>query len=572
MKLSAKRLLSFLLILSLFAAFLSIGVFAVDLPEISCDLGAALDYTIPLDEGVTATGFELVSGSLPSGVDPTLKDGAVKLLGTPSASGDYSCELKVTFADGAENYTVTLHVTEPAPTPTPEPTPEPTPAPTPTPEPTPVPTPEPTPAPVAPTITKDPTAETVMEGGTCYFIARADDAIEIIWRLEGPNGETIDAEDLRGDTRFKGAYANGYDEETLELNSIPYELNGWKAVCKFIGAGNTSAFSKGALITVEKGGLMRPSITKDPFVTTDSDTLSVVASDPNGGTLYYQWYSSTKNSSANTDGQDVAIPGATSATYVPPETEGTVYYYCTVWSVKDGQESSRTTSRVAAVTHAPAATPEPTAAPTPAPAETVSPSPAPSTSSRNAQHNSASRFLLILMGVLILALIAAAVSLVIISRREKELDEADERAARAAARAEAERSRAAVPSKVSAVASSHGATLDDAKEKLMRKEEKYAAPVVAPEEDGEPQASEEAPAHADEDSTDPESFTLNGWYCEKCGAFNRGRVCGTCGADKPKDAIPYVCDSCGWTNPDPEHPPRFCPDCGKPFAAEGRED
>ena len=106
----------------------------------------------------------------------------------------------------------------------------------------------------------------------------------------------------------------------------------------------------------------------------------------------------------------------------------------------------------------------------------------------------------------------------------------------------------------------------------MRKEEKYAAPVVAPEEDGEPQSSEEAPAHADdEDSADPESFTLNGWYCEKCGAFNRGRVCGTCGAAKPKDAIPYVCDNCGWTNPDPEHPPRFCPDCGKPFAAEGRE-
>ena len=106
----------------------------------------------------------------------------------------------------------------------------------------------------------------------------------------------------------------------------------------------------------------------------------------------------------------------------------------------------------------------------------------------------------------------------------------------------------------------------------MRKEEKTAAPVAAPEEDGETQSSEEAPAQADEDSADPESFTLNGWYCEKCGAFNRGRVCGTCGADKPKDAIPYVCDSCGWTNPDPEHPPRFCPDCGKPFAAEGRED
>ena len=38
-------------------------------------------------------------------------------------------------------------------------------------------------------------------------------------------------------------------------------------------------------------------------------------------------------------------------------------------------------------------------------------------------------------------------------------------------------------------------------------------------------------------------------------------------AEKPKDAVQYVCDRCGWTNPDPDHPPRFCPDCGAPFAA-----
>ena len=569
MNVSAKRLLPLLLILSLFAAFLSVSVFAVDLPAISCDLGAALDYTIPLDEGVTATGFELVSGSLPAGIDPTLKDGAVKLLGTPSASGDYSCEIKVTFSEGSETYSISLSVTEPAPTPTPEPTPAPTPEPTPEPAstPTPVPTPEPTPAPVAPTITKDPTAETVMEGGTCYFIARADDAIEIIWRLEGPNGETIDAEDLRGNTRFKGAYANGYDEETLELNSIPYELNGWKAVCKFIGTGNTSAFSKGALITVEKGGLMRPSITKDPFVTADSDTLSVVASDPNNGTLYYQWYSSANNSSANADGKDVAISGATSATYVPPRTEGTVYYYCQVWSVKDGQESSRTTSRVAAVSHAPAVTPEPTAAPTPVPTQSVTPTPE-AASRASTQRSSASRFLLILMGVLILALIAAAVALVIISLREKELDEEDERAARVAARAEAERSHAS-DSRKAAVRDPQPAVTTPEREKLMAKEEKTAPPLAGME--TEIPVEEEVSEETAEESADPAGFTLDGWYCEKCGAFNRGRACGTCGAARPKDAIPYVCDNCGWTNPDPAHPPRFCPDCGKPFAAPDPE-
>ena len=43
------------------------------------------------------------------------------------------------------------------------------------------------------------------------------------------------------------------------------------------------------------------------------------------------------------------------------------------------------------------------------------------------------------------------------------------------------------------------------------------------------------------------------------------------GAEKPKDAVQFVCDKCGWSNPDPEHPPRFCPDCGAPFAAADDE-
>ena len=71
--------------------------------------------------------------------------------------------------------------------------------------------------------------------------------------------------------------------------------------------------------------------------------------------------------------------------------------------------------------------------------------------------------------------------------------------------------------------------------------------------------------------TDPESFALDGWYCTKCGSFNRGHNCTACGEAKPKDAVQYVCDKCGWTNPDPEHPPRFCPDCGAPFAAADKD-
>ena len=568
MKLTSKRLLSFLLILCLFAAFLSAAAFAVDLPEISCDLGAALNYTIPLPEGSSATGFEITSGTLPAGVQPSLTDGTVKLVGTPSASGNYNCEMRITTSEGDETYNITIRVAEPPVYSTPEPAPTPKP----------LPTTEPTPEPIPPTITKDPTGETVMEGGTCYFIAYADDAIDIIWRLESPDGRTsYDASTVA--SHFTGATAYGYDEDTLQLSGIPYEMNGWKAVCKFVGQGNTSAFSKGALITVEKSGLMRPSITKDPFVTSDSDTLSVNATDPNGGTLYYQWYSSKNNSNLNSDGSDIAITGATSSTYVPPETEGTVYYYCGVWSVKDGQESDKSFSRVAAVSHVAAATPEPTVAPTPAVSESpdASSSPVPQTNRASSQRSSASRFLLVLMGVLILALVAAAVSLVIISRREKELDEAEDRAAHAAsAQQAAEKPAAPAQPKVSAAAVAYqGASLDEARDALMPKDPKIETSTEDEAADTPETASDDAavavPDASDEsESIRTEDFVLDGWYCVKCGTFNRGYKCKTCGAAKPKDAVAYVCDHCGWTNPDPAHPPRFCPDCGSPFAVQDK--
>ena len=375
-----------------------------------------------------------------------------------------------------------------------------------------------------------------MEGEYAIFIARADYADTIEWRLVNPkNQDTVNARDVSG--RFSGAYCEGYDEETLVIYNIPYEMNGWEAVCKFVGDGGT-AFSEGAKITVNKNGPLPPSITRDPFVSSDTDTLSVTANDPNNGVLHYQWYSSADNSNANDDGTDQAIVGANSATFVPPETPGTVYYYCVVWSTVDGEKSIEAKSRVAAVTHAIQPTPEPTVeptlAPTPVPAE---PTAEPSSSSGR----SSSNFLLILMGVLIVALIAAAVALVIISRKERELDEEEE---------EAEESLRARSEEASRVFRTSPAA--------VKSEQTPAEPAEKAEA---PAESEEAPA------AEAEEFVLDGWYCEKCGSFNRGRSCTACGEPKPKDAIPYVCDSCGWVNPNPEHPPRFCPDCGAPFAA-----
>ncbi len=55
-----------------------------------------------------------------------------------------------------------------------------------------------------------------------------------------------------------------------------------------------------------------------------------------------------------------------------------------------------------------------------------------------------------------------------------------------------------------------------------------------------------------------------GWVCS-CGALNQGKFCQNCGAKKPAGAPLYRCDKCGWQPEDPQHPPKFCPECGDPF-------
>ncbi len=62
----------------------------------------------------------------------------------------------------------------------------------------------------------------------------------------------------------------------------------------------------------------------------------------------------------------------------------------------------------------------------------------------------------------------------------------------------------------------------------------------------------------------PRPATAREWTCS-CGAVSQGKFCPECGRPRPATAPQYKCGKCGWTPPDPAHPPKFCPECGDPF-------
>ena len=134
------------------------------------------------------------------------------------------------------------------------PTPAPTPIPTPaaTPEPTTAPTPTPVlkeklpPEPGCPIVTKDPTDETVKEGGSCWFVTHQDKANLARWRFLSPDGTTDIQFDEIGD-RFPGLKVLQGEYDSMKLLNIPYELNGWHFYCRY---SNRVGYTDTAMATI----------------------------------------------------------------------------------------------------------------------------------------------------------------------------------------------------------------------------------------------------------------------------------------------------------------------------------
>ncbi len=173
----------------------------------------------------------------------------------------------------------------------------------------------------APTIIKNPSAETVKEGGWASFAASASYVRGYEWYLEGPDGrQAVSVDDLH--LTYPDVSVTGNGSSKLNIYNIPYDLNGWKAVCNFIGAGDgNSVKSQGALLTVIPT-VSRPA---DSNTTSDAGSENAVpagSAGSDGSPTAEGTGTSAADSSAVSAGGTESAPAGANGTLSDSETAG----------------------------------------------------------------------------------------------------------------------------------------------------------------------------------------------------------------------------------------------------------
>ena len=392
----------------------------------SYPVGVEMGWIQFYESGLPIVDFQLYSGYLPSDVEVQSDGYGLYITGVPDTAGSYIAEYIVGTAEGAGYANVSFTVTA-------------------------------QPVSLDMVITKSPTGERVEAGGAAKFVARAENAERIVWRIvSNDTTNTVPASEAA--QTFPGLQVSGLGTETLTLSNIPQSLDGWRVEAQF-WSGNRHAESMGAEITIvdSQGNPVRnqtfatPVPTQQPFIFQtpapgvgsndmpvnsdartanisiqpqsaqlmpgDSYTLSVIATSPNNGTLSYQWYS------AATNNRSAALPisGASDASYTVNQTDGTAYYWVAVWNTRDGARSQAVYSEAAEVRIVTPATPTPV--PTPVPTLPVTPAPRTTTPSNIS-------FQLILFGIIGVLALIALIGVVIYLRadaKQRALEDEEER-------------------------------------------------------------------------------------------------------------------------------------------------
>lgn len=336
-----RRTISFLLAFVLAASLctaLTGSVMAVE-KDISAAVGSEVSLEIDLGMTETPTGVTIVEGQLPPGMELGVADGKVMLTGTPTQAGGYRAVIHVDPADAGEEHILRIQTTGdgtggPVTTATPETTDAGTEAPT---------------AAPGPKITKHPGAETISENGTAIFVSRAEGAAEIEWALVAPNGTAYTPEDA--EDQYSGLIITGQGTETLTLYGVPGDLNGWNVECHFKSTSGAESVSDQAAVNINASMLPAPAISRGPEETFllfgASTTLAVYATPADGCTIMYQWYQTTTDDPATA----TPIQDATGTEYVPPETDGTVYYCVGLRNVNSESVSTTAYTPLVAITY-----------------------------------------------------------------------------------------------------------------------------------------------------------------------------------------------------------------------------
>lgn len=404
------------------------------------------------------------------------------------------------------------------------------------------PEPEPSTSP-KPAVTKHPTDEIITVDGRAVFIARADNAADLEWLLLSPDGKTsYTIEEAK--KKFPRLKVTGDDTDKLVFEMVPLSMDGYKVYAVFTNATGT-VDTNTARLTVRKAELVPPYIKSQPKSATaqlnEPVTLSVTVDDPNEGTtLKYQWYSSSTPSTAGGS----MVGGGNSATYTPStQYKGTTYYFVKVWAESSDQTSSKTTSQVVSVAVAdPTPTTEETTAPTTeaatAPEETVPETTLPP--AQPAKKGSNAVLFVVLFMLLLIAFGATITAIYLIRRDAMGGDDND---------------------------------YDDEPELSFPKLNLPKMPkieFVEKKEEHKFAAREDRPTAVVPPIPPVAPQYKPGWICQ-CGSRNRGSYCQDCGNLKPDYAIQYACDNCGWEAPDPQNPPKQCPQCGQMYNVQDIE-
>jgi len=142
-----------------------------------------------------------------------------------------------------------------------------------------------------------------------------------------------------------GSFNNidGQTGTTLRLTSVNQNQNNNQYRCVATSMAGEVISAAATLTAGEITNAQTPRITSQPaggaFVQNNNVTLSVTAEVTDGGTLSYQWFSSTTD--RNNGG--TLIQGATSRTYSPPtNAEGTIFYYVEVTNTNNTVSGTRT--------------------------------------------------------------------------------------------------------------------------------------------------------------------------------------------------------------------------------------